>query len=155
MPMQSVPLWVSILSALSTPMLAVAGSLIAFRQWRTSQSKLKLDLFERRAQVYDAARVLVSRVVTHGKTTQEDQRNYLQGVQGAKWLFGEEIRNYLDEVLWERTIALECLESELEGAGVSPERTANVHKQAEIKKWFYGQYRALDERFAPYMALRH
>ena len=38
--------WTTYLSALLTPTVAVLGSLIAYRQWRLAQNKLKLDLFE-------------------------------------------------------------------------------------------------------------
>lgn len=40
------PYWTTYLSAFSVPAIAVLGAAIAYRQWRTAQNKLKLDLFE-------------------------------------------------------------------------------------------------------------
>ena len=52
------PHWTTLLSALLTPAVAVFGIFIAYRQWRLAQEKLKLDLFDKRFEVYEAAREL-------------------------------------------------------------------------------------------------
>ena len=51
--------WTAYLSALSVPMIALFGAIIAWRQTRTARERLKLDLFDRRFAQYDAARQLV------------------------------------------------------------------------------------------------
>jgi hypothetical protein len=38
---------------------------------------------------------------------------------------------------------------------VGDERTENIRKQAEIKKWLAAQLRILDEKFSPYLKLKH
>ncbi len=40
--------WVDILSALAVPTIGVLGVYIAWRQWRTSAYRYKLDLFDKR-----------------------------------------------------------------------------------------------------------
>lgn len=40
------------LNALLTPVIACAVGYIAYRQWRTAHNKLRLDLFDKRLQVY-------------------------------------------------------------------------------------------------------
>lgn len=149
------PHWTTYLSALLVPMVAVFGAFIAYRQWRTAQNKLKLDLFDRRLVVYEAARDYISSVMTSGKTTQEKEFEFLTGTRGAKWLFDDEIVQYLDEELWHKICALGCLQSELDGMPAGEERTKKIHAQADLKKWFVSQMKILDGKFASYLTLRH
>ena len=149
------PHWTQYLAALLTPTVAVFGLTIGYRQWRTAQNKLKLDLFERRLAIYDGIRSFISSVMTTGKTTQNYEMEFLSSTRGAKWLFGPEIIEYIDTVLWHKACDLWCLQEELQDMPAGPERTENIHKKAEIKKWLAAQLVVIDEKFAPYLALRH
>ena len=66
------PYWTQVLSALLVPTIALFACYIAWRQWRTAQNKLKLDLFEKRFAVYDTARNLFDSVVTSGKAEDKE-----------------------------------------------------------------------------------
>lgn len=149
------PHWTAYLSALLTPIVAVLGSLIAYRQWRLAQNKLKLDLFDRRFSVYDAARTLLASIMTSGKAKDDVIFKYMVATREAKWLLSPAVAEYLDKQLYHKALDLQCLASELEGVGVGDVRTQNVRKQAEIKKWFMAQYEVLDEHFAPFLRLQH
>ena len=65
------------------------------------------------------------------------------------------VAEYLDKQIYHKAIYLQALASALEGVGDDEIRTKNVYAQADIKKWFISQYAALDEKFAPYLQLRH
>ena len=149
------PRWTTCLSALLVPTVAVLGSVIAYRQWRTAQNKLKLDLFEKRFAVYDAARSLFASIMTSGKAKDENTFKFLSGTREAKWLLNADIAEYLDKQIYNKAIGLQTLAAELEGMPVGEERSANVQKQAEIKKWMLKQYEVLDEKFAPFLRLEH
>lgn len=149
------PHWTTYLSALLTPTVAVLGSVIAYRQWRLAQNKLKLDLFERRFSVYEAARNLLASIMTSGKAKDEEIFKFMVATREAKWVLDAQVAEYLDKELYHRAIELQCLSSELEGVPVGEERAANVRKQSEIKKWFLAQYDVLDEHFAPFLRLGH
>src|ERR1700730_7425228 len=88
--------WTTVLSALLTPVVAVLGVFVTYRLGSTAQNKLKLDLFDRRLLVYDAARELISSIMTSGKTSPEQEFKYLSGTRGAVWLFDQSIVEYLD-----------------------------------------------------------
>ena len=94
--------WTQYLAALSTPTVAVFGSIIAYRQWRTAQNKLKLDLFEKRFAVYNSARSVLSTITTSGKITNEESYKFLSSTREAKWLLDDGIAEYFDKVLWEK-----------------------------------------------------
>ncbi|MCL7419985.1 MAG: hypothetical protein M8364_03680 [Methylobacter sp.] len=149
------PHWTTYLSALLTPIVAVLGSFIAYRQWRLAQNKLKFDLFDRRLTVYEAARTLLSSIMTSGKAKDEEVFKFMVSTREAKWLFNESVAEYLDKQLHHKAIDLQTLDAMLEGEPVGEERTKNVHAQAEIKKWFMAQYEVLDEKFSPFLKLKH
>lgn len=153
--MNSDPHWTTYLAALLTPIVAVLGSFIAYRQWRLAQNKLKLELFDRRLSVYDATRALLASIMSSGKTKDEEVFKFMVATREAKWLLNDSIAEYLDKQLYHKVIDLQTLASELEGVGVGEERTQNVHAQANIKKWLMAQFGVLDEKFTPFLQLRH
>jgi hypothetical protein len=149
------PHWTAYLAALLTPTVAVLGSLIAYRQWRTAQNKLKLDLFDRRFAVYSAATTLLASIMGSGMATDEKLFEFLSATRDAKWLLSTEISAYLEKELYHKAVDLQCLATELQDMPRGEERSANVHKQSEIKKWFLKQYEVLDEKFSLYLKLKH
>jgi hypothetical protein len=149
------PHWTTYLSALLTPTVAVLGSLIAYRQWCLAQNKLKLDLFDRRFSVYEAARNLLASIMTSGKAKEDEIIKFMVATREAKWVLNAHVAEYLDKQLYLKAIDLQALSSALEGVPGVEERTSNVHRQLEIKKWFLAQYDVLDEHFAPFLQLRH
>ena len=149
------PHWTAYLSALLAPVVAVLGSLIAYRQWRLAQNKLKLDLFDRRLKVYEAATGLLYSVMTSGRAKDEELFKYMVATREAKWLLSPEIAEYLDKKLYHKAIDLQTLAAELEDVPVGDVRTQNVHAQADVKKWLMAQYSVLDAQFAPFLQLGH
>ena len=147
--------WTEVLSALLTPTIAVVVAIIAYRQWRTAQTRLNLDLFDRRFAIYDAARNLISSVMTSGKAKNDEMFKFHAHTREAKWLLNDEIAEYLDKEFWELAVDLQTLDTELEALSDGNERVDSVKKRSEIKKWFRGQYEVLDEKFTPFLRLKH
>lgn len=148
--------WTAYLTAFAVPVLAGVAASIAYRQWRTAQNKLKLDLFDRRMAVYQAARDALSYIATHGRIIHEEQIKYLKGIQSAQWLFGPEVQGYLNETLWHKIVDLELHNtlSARDSRNVD-ERAKHIHLHAETLKWLVGQYKVLDDMCAKYMTLNH
>jgi hypothetical protein len=149
------PHWTAYLSALLTPVVAVIGAYIAWRQSRTAQNKLKLDLFEKRFAVYHAARNMLAEIMTKGKLSDASLYEYGAGTREAKWLMDEEVAKYLSEELWNNAVQLQTCDAELDGLPVGEERTRLVHKRAELKKWFFAQYPILDSKAGKFLSLSH
>ena len=141
--------------ALLTPVIAVLGAYIAWRQWKTAQNRLKLDLFERRVGVYDAAKAFIASIVQSGKATDESTYKFLRATKEAKWLFNDQIAEYLDETMWEKAVDLQTLASELEGIPGGQERSENIRKQREIKQWFNSQFKVIDNFFTDFLRISH
>lgn len=147
------PHWTSYLTALITPTVAALGLWIALQQLQTARSKLKLDLFDRRIAVYQSIMEFIGSILTTGKVKEEERFKYLQATRDARWLFGDEIVSYIDVDIHKRAVELQYLNGELHGVPVSDERSSNVRKQSELKKWFNEQFSTGSAMFAKYMKL--
>jgi hypothetical protein len=55
---------ISILGPIATLIVGCAVAFIAWQQWQVANSKLRLDLFDRRYKVYDATRKFVAGIVS-------------------------------------------------------------------------------------------
>jgi hypothetical protein len=80
--------------------IAAAGiaGYIAWRQWKTGDDRLRLDMFEKRFAVYDATRTLLVTVTRHGQITSEDLSRFYQGILGAEFLFDGDARAFLTQI---------------------------------------------------------
>ena len=148
------PIWITVFSALLTPTIAIVGAYIAWQQWRTNRSKLKLDMFERRYAYYDAATKLLGRIMGSGKASDDATYEFLVATKGAQFIVGQEIARYFEEELWKKAAHLHALDSEFQSVQ-GEDRKGNLEKQREIKNWFQDQYRVLDAKFEPLMKLTH
>ena len=93
--------------------------------------------------------------MTSGKAKDNEVFKYMVATREAKWLLSAEIAEYLDKQLYNKAIDLQTLDAELEGVPVGDVRTKNVRAQTELKKWLMAQYPVLDEKFSPFLHLRH
>ncbi|OJW41581.1 MAG: hypothetical protein BGO60_07510 [Thiobacillus sp. 65-1059] len=98
---------------------------------------------------------MLASIMTSGKAKDEEAFKFLSATREAKWLLNNEVATYLEKELYHKAIDLQTLQAALEGVPVGEERSANVKKQAEIKKWFIAQYEVLDEKFSPFLELQH
>jgi hypothetical protein len=139
------PAWPGILTAVLTPLLAVIIAYIAYRQWRTAQNRLKLDLFDRRLAIHSTARDLIATVTSYGKIENKDMFAFLSGTPQARWLLNESIVEYLEKELWPRVTKLQELVDTLDSPEV--DRASNARQQRELKEWIAGQRSNLDALF--------
>jgi len=149
------PHWTEYFTALLTPTVALLGTLIAIFQWRIAKGKLRLELFDRRAKVHQAANSLVSAILTKGSTDNTNEVAFLSGTRGAEWLFGKEICTYLNDELWSNACDLSAIEDQLKGLAVGSQRDHLIQERARLKKWFLAQYKEIDRIFSPYMSVSY
>lgn len=148
--------FITYLSALLSPLVAIFGGLIAYRQWRTAQNKLKFDLFDKRLAIYEAVRSFLASVMTSGKITQEKEIEFLTGTRGAKWLFGDDIKQYIEKQIWDQSGKLINLQATFDSLTTQEDRLSNIQKQTEIKKWFNDQLvNVIDIKFSQFLSLQH
>lgn len=148
--------WVDISTALLTPTIAIIVAIIGGLQWWTNRNRLKLDLFDKRYEVYSATRDLLAKVTQRGSASDEDLFNYLMSTREAYFLFEDDLTKYLDSI-YDKAIDIQVYTSELDGLpkGKSDERTELVGKRSVAKKWIISQIEELRKKFSPYIKLNH
>ncbi|MGO1073186.1 hypothetical protein [Lysobacter sp. CA199] len=143
------PHWTAYVSAIAQPIVALLvaclAAWIAYRQYRTARNKLKLDLFDRRFLVYEAARKALTQAYGHGKLEPSQQFEYLSSVQAARWLFGPEVQEYLETTLWHKFVDLELYNS------FPPAKYAS--ERAKLMKWLIVQPQELNKILGKYLIL--
>jgi hypothetical protein len=92
------PMWVQVLQALLTPVVALLAIAIGVAQWRTSHQRAVLDLFEKRMEVHDAISMVIGGVVASGRTTAQDASAFARARQRVDLLFGPEVPAYLEGI---------------------------------------------------------
>lgn len=81
-------------AALLTPLIAIVVAWIGYQQKVIAEHKLRLELFDKRYEIYGTARKFYQDVMI-SNTPSSLGLQYLFKVQEARWLFDEEIFNYL------------------------------------------------------------
>lgn len=147
--------WVTTFSALLTPIIAILSVFIAANQWITARRKLKLDLYEKRLKVYESVRSTIGKIVTSGTTDQQTETDFLIGIAGSKWLFDESMVNYLNVDLWKEIVRLGTIRAMVDGVPQGEESSRLIKEWGESKMSFNYHLQKIDEKFYPFLNLRH
>lgn len=84
---------------------ALLAAAIAWGQWYTAREKLILEIFDKRFSVYEQAREAIGPVIRAGRPSDNDLQVYGTMMREARFLFGDDVYTYLDEI-WTALIAL-------------------------------------------------
>ena len=142
--------WVTILSALLTPMIAISTSLIAYRQWRTAKNKLKLDLFDRRLAIYNA---VCDALASDQPLSADEERKFLVSTRDAKWLFSRDIQEYFREDLFKKFCEFQALDKRYGSLPNGLEREVNLSQQEKIKLYLSDQQKVLDTQIYRFLKM--
>jgi hypothetical protein len=146
------PLWVQYSQALATPAIASLAILIAILQWRTAHQKIVMDLFERRMKVYSEIRAVIASVVSTGKLPNEKHFEFMRAIDGAKFLFGSNVTNYLEGL--NTTLAYFQEVDEAYGSLQSKERAEAIQKRRRHFDMIKAFYKEFDPLVEPYLGMR-
>jgi hypothetical protein len=143
--MSHLPEWAQWLTALATPTLAIFGICVALLQWRLSRHKLKMDLFDKRYQVYLSAQQFISHVASDAKVDFNEIIKFGRNTKQGIFLFDKNVTNYLNQID-KKAMELLKIQSEL---GRAPEADRNtLWKNEDIAlKWFYDQSTEINQYF--------
>jgi hypothetical protein len=89
-------IWYS--QGLLAPVIAVVAAYIAWQQWRMNALRSKMDLFDRRFEVFLKARHVLSSLLPEAKVNMEEFLKFRTGVAEAYFIFGPEMEDYLDQI---------------------------------------------------------
>jgi hypothetical protein len=168
----SEPKWTEELQAVGTPCVAVLAAfvagMIAYRQWRTAEAaketarnKLKLDLFEKRWAIYEAASSLISDSFLSDDSFDYSPHDWMklreqqQKLNGANWLLDEKVNAYLMKIGMDaehRHRMIVRRQSEATPSTAAEVMQRNWQDNMKRVREELGQ---LNELFAPFMTIQH
>ena len=90
--------YVAAVQAITTLIIGIFAGYIAWRQWRTSQDRLALDLFERRFQVFQELTRTIAAAFQKANVQISDPASFDAATEKARYLFGAEVHAYLKQV---------------------------------------------------------
>lgn len=147
------PHWTQYFSALLAPIVAVFASLVAYWQWKLARNKLKLELFDRRLVVYEAAKEILFSIVTNDELENEDFSKFVAATREARWLFNKSVNDYLISELRSKAFGYIVLGKNREEWPSEESWNEWQYKRGQIKIWCADQFDVLDELFSPFLHL--
>lgn len=152
------PHWLAYASALGPLVIAMLagglGGYIAWRQWRTAQDRLKLDLFDRRFAIYGALMKFLNSVQREGRVDDVELFEFLGETRNTKWLLNHEIDTYFDEIR-KKADEYRSINIRLRTLPDGDERERQGHASSAIISWMLSQFSAANPKFEPFLKLRH
>jgi len=143
-----------------TVIVALLAVWIAYRNFAVSRERFRLDLFDKRFKVFEAARHLVSQALNAGELKRSELWAFRAAVIEKEFLFGDAIVEYLNEMdrhaerVYTLGIALQPLQVDAADPAQAAERQRNQKQFMESIDWVAEQIRQLHTRFAPEMRIR-
>ena len=154
------PHWTAYLTAIATPIIAVTAAVIAgvfaYRNWRTAQNKLKLDLFDRRMVAYEKIKSFYG-AAYQGEWDAEGSNTYekfLYVRREASWIFSDEITKWIDCELSEKFKEYSIAVNELLDED-DPEKQKEIRKRSNaVLKWLAENEKEVQKMFGKDLKLK-
>ena len=148
----SLPTWVQFIAAIGPTAVAVSVAYVAWRQWRTAETKLKFDLFERRLKAYDAYARLWAMIAIHGEVSPGDYNRFIQDIDGAQFLFGHELVGQIEAI---RDMAFRASNARMryKNNPEHPMRGKLIAEEEEVLQYIGGRRDQLEHLFRQEMKL--
>ena len=125
---------------------------IAWRQWRTAQDRVVLDLFERRFQVFQELTQTIASAFSEANVKIDDLAKFDAATEKARYLFGAEVHDYLKEVR-SKLIDIRTVQFALPGMPDSEARTKAETKLTDGLGEMHLFYEKLAAILTPYLRM--
>lgn len=137
------------------------GSYIAYQQWQTNRYKVKLDLFERRLEIYETVRGAILTMIKYVDIHQfEDYQSLDKARRYSKFLFNKKIHEgliILIDDFWKATKAMKRAERLNKNEKLSPEqdkeRIECINGYDALVDSFETRLETFEQEFSDYMYL--
>lgn len=140
------------------PLIAAIVAWIAYRQYKTSDNKLRLDLYDRRHQIFNKLVSALQEILTENKVKDEHILNlHTIKIQGY-FLFEEDVSNYLDEVFKKvdnlHMLIRTFIDQQSSNANQVEETKRDLEEKSQLMKWIEEQFEISKTKFAKYLDFR-
>ena len=143
---------VDVLSAAMTPLIAMIAIYIAYQQWKTNHLRLKHELFDRRFEIYKSVQKYLSGILREAKVNMELVPEILDAYQRSKFLLGDEIHDYIDEI-YKRSINLRSKQHLIKAGNPENDREELEREEHAELCWLTSQLGVLGDKFDEHLSL--
>ncbi|MGH6913278.1 MAG: hypothetical protein ACREH3_06180, partial [Geminicoccales bacterium] len=113
--------------------------------------QMRHELFERRFEIYKKVQVFLSQIMQKGGVDLEFIPEFYDAMQKARFLFGEDVNKYLEEIKQHAFAERDADAKMHEIKDNRSERSKYASKKSEELKWLCDQIGQLHDKFGPYM----
>jgi hypothetical protein len=159
------PIWIERAKALGPPFvsaLAVFVSIVSIiwtsrinirvaqQQEKNTRERNRLDLYDRRFEIYRATRELIGAVVRHGRASQQEIIQFRTDTLHATFLMDDNMCTYLQKFA-EKAELINMLDAELLAISEQSQKQKNLQRQGKLKDWITAQHDRLSREFARFL----
>lgn len=120
---------------------------------KTARNKLRLDLFDRRWAIYQTAKGVIDTMAHQDDDPDSAALKYLSNIRAARWLFDDDVNEYLRIELWDLLHEFRVVRSEIVDAHDQTAKKQALQKQHELISKLYKQDERINKVFEPYLKL--
>ncbi len=131
---------------------------IAYRQYKISKNQLKLDLYNKRFELFECIRDLFIEIEREAQNKDGDKYyNFVIKVDNSKFLFEQDIIDYTQEIKNKiNRLKLINFKLDKERIPVGEERTTLAYENSEILGWFFAELHGnLHKKFNNYLNINN
>jgi hypothetical protein len=140
-----------ILQGLLTPVIACIAVYIAYQQHKTNRDKLRLDLYNKRYEVFYSLMKLLGHIFHNkGKVELEQVDEFSREAKEAVFLFDKDIVTYLDTIK-KNSRDLWAAKEELKDVPRGKERSEKAREVTNLLHWSTNQGKIATEKFSKYL----
>jgi len=119
----------------------------------TAKSKLKLDLFEKRLEVFTVTKNAIDIAWKSRDFPTSNDKVFLSGTSGARWLFNEQIADYIQRDIWGRLVDIHLKNTISTESDSMDERNQARTERNELSKQLIKDLHKLEELLAPFLQI--
>ena len=142
------------MQGLLTPVIGLLAGYVAYQQWLTNKDKVKLDKFDRRFAIYDAARELRRAIRQHARATEDEIFDFRMKTRDAVFLLDDDLGRYLEE-FGDKAWQILMMEGEIEHEHDQHKLAKLIDDQRALKVWITDQADPLRDKFRKYLSVRN
>lgn len=146
------PIWIAVSQALLTPGIALLALYVAWQQWRTAHSKFRLDYFNRRFPIYEAAMSLAAGISRNGIATDDELHSFLIHTREAEFFFNDDIDKYCRQ-LYREAFAIKSGRVKLESMLPDTEQAKSQERLLQRVTWFNEQVDEIPRKFGTFLRI--
>ena len=145
--------WIEVSKALLTPVIAIFGIVLGFRQYKVSKDKLKLDLYDRRYKVFYCIASCLEQAVRDGTATNELLIKFNVGTRDIPFLFDGSIVE-LEKEIRDKLIKLKFHENAIKSSS-GAKQSDHIDITANAFSWIVAEMNNLQMKMAPWLSFSH